>query len=67
MKLCTKLGKETSETCYVLTEAYGEDIMSKTRVYDWHKNLRASWKALKMQNILVVLQQKDIALIGDLI
>ena len=32
-----KLNKSTTECYCLLTEVYGEDCMSRTRVFEWHK------------------------------
>ena len=37
VKLCFKLGKSASETFELITEAYGDDALSGTRVFEWHK------------------------------
>ena len=40
LKLLVKLGKNPNECVKLLQEAYGEDAMSKTRVYEWHKRFK---------------------------
>jgi len=32
-----KLGKNASDTCAMLSEAYGEEAMKKSSVFEWHK------------------------------
>jgi hypothetical protein len=31
-----KLGKNASDTCAMLSEAYGEEAMKKPSVFEWH-------------------------------
>jgi hypothetical protein len=58
MKFCAKLGKSTSETLQMLTEAYGADAMKKSRVCEWHKRFKEGpedvkerqWKNLTSEN-----------------
>ena len=37
IKFLVKLEKSEMETFQLLTEAYGEDCMSRARVFEWHK------------------------------
>jgi hypothetical protein len=37
IKFLVKLKKSATETFQLLTEAYGEDCMSRARVFEWHK------------------------------
>jgi hypothetical protein len=37
-----KLGKNASDTCAVLTEAYGGEDMKKSSVFEWHKWFKES-------------------------
>jgi len=37
IKFLVKLKKTATETLNLLREAYGEDALSKSRVFDWHK------------------------------
>ncbi|GFG30570.1 hypothetical protein Cfor_10488 [Coptotermes formosanus] len=37
IKFLVKLKKTATETVYLLREAYGEDALSKSRVFEWHK------------------------------
>lgn len=39
-KFCVKLNKSASETHYLLKEAYGNEVMSRARVFDWHKRFK---------------------------
>jgi hypothetical protein len=37
--LC-ELGKNASDTCAVLSEAYGEEAMIKASVFEWHTQFK---------------------------
>jgi hypothetical protein len=34
---CVKTGKSASETLVILTVAYGEYVMQKSSVFEWHR------------------------------
>ncbi|XP_040114841.1 protein GVQW3 [Oryx dammah] len=40
IKFCVKLNKSASETHHLLKEAYGDEVMSRARVFDWHKRFK---------------------------
>lgn len=40
IKFCVKLHKSASETHHLLKEAYGKEVMSRARVFDWHKRFK---------------------------
>ncbi|XP_054432271.1 protein GVQW3 [Pteronotus mesoamericanus] len=40
IKFCVKLNKSASETHHLLKEAYGNEVMSRARVFDWHKRFK---------------------------
>lgn len=40
VKFCVKLGKSFTETLQMLRQAYGEQAMSRTQVYDWHRRFK---------------------------
>lgn len=40
IKFCVKLNKSASETNHLLKEAYGDEVMSRARVFDWHKRFK---------------------------
>jgi hypothetical protein len=42
-----KLKKSVMETFQLLTEAYGEDCMSRTRVFEWHKRFSEGRESMK--------------------
>jgi hypothetical protein len=37
IKFLVKLKKSATETCQLLTEAYGEECMSRACAFEWHK------------------------------
>ena len=37
IKFCVKLGKTVTKTLKMLRDAYGDSSMSRTRVFEWHK------------------------------
>jgi len=37
IKFCVKLQKNASDTCAMLSEAYGGDAMRKSNVFVWHE------------------------------
>ena len=37
VKFCFKLGKSASETFELIKQAYGDDALSRTRVFEWYK------------------------------
>lgn len=36
IKFCVRLNKSASETHHLLQQAYGDEVMSGARVFDWH-------------------------------
>lgn len=40
IKFCFKLGKKCSETYELLKKVYGDDCMSKARVYEWFNRFK---------------------------
>jgi hypothetical protein len=42
-----KLKKSAKETFQLLTEAYGEDCMSRARVFEWHKRFSEGRESVK--------------------
>jgi len=47
IKFLVKLKKSATETFHLLTEAYGEDCMSRTRVLEWHKRFSEGRESVK--------------------
>ena len=37
LKFCFKLWNSASETFELITQAYGDDALIRTRVFEWHK------------------------------
>ena len=37
IKFCVKLEKTATETLKMLRDVYGDSFMSRTRVFEWHK------------------------------
>ena len=37
IKFCLKLGKTTTETLQLLRDAYGDEALSRARVFGWHR------------------------------
>ena len=40
LKFLAKLGKTHSESFAMLQQLYGEETMSRTRAFDWHKRFK---------------------------
>jgi len=47
IKFLVKLKKSATETFELLTEAYGEDCMSRARVFKWHKRFSEGRESVK--------------------
>jgi len=47
IKFLVKLKKSATETFQLLTEAYGEDCMSRARVFEWYKRFSEGRESLK--------------------
>jgi hypothetical protein len=47
IKFLVKLKKSATETFQLLTEAYGEDCMSRACVFGWHKRFSEGRKSVK--------------------
>ena len=43
IKFCVKIGKSASETLTLLTVAYGEYVMKKSSVFEWHRQFK-EWR-----------------------
>jgi hypothetical protein len=41
IKFCVKLGKSTTETPELLSEAFREHSLSRTEVFEWHSCVKA--------------------------
>jgi len=40
IKLCFKIGKTATETYQLSQQAYGEDAMGRTQVFDWFRQFK---------------------------
>ena len=40
IKFCVKIGKSAIQTLALLTVAYGEYAMKKSRVFEWHRRFK---------------------------
>jgi len=40
IKFCFKIGKTATETYQLLQQAYGEDAMGRTQVFDWFRRFK---------------------------
>jgi len=40
IKFCVKIGKSANETLALLTVAYGEYVMKKSSVFEWHRRFK---------------------------
>jgi len=40
IKFCFKIGKPATETYQLLQQAYGEDVMGRTQVFDWFRRFK---------------------------
>ena len=47
IKFLVKLKKSATETFQLLTEAYGEDCMSRARVFEWHERFSKGRESVK--------------------
>jgi len=47
IKFLVKLKKFATEIFQLLTEAYGEDCMSRTRIFEWHKRFSEGRESVK--------------------
>jgi hypothetical protein len=66
IKFCVKLGKNASDTCTMLYEAYGGEVLKKSSAFECHKLfIRASMSKLEMKKMLITfLAFRDIVHFG---
>ena len=50
IKFCVKLNKSASETHHLLKEAYGDEVMSRARVFNWHKRFKEGRATSQLSN-----------------
>jgi hypothetical protein len=46
-KFCVKLKKTATETFEMLKNAYGEECLSRTSVFEWHKRFKEERESLQ--------------------
>jgi hypothetical protein len=44
VKYCVNLGRSATKTQAFIRQAFGEESMSRTRVFEWHAPFRADWR-----------------------
>ena len=59
IKFCDKLNKFITETFVMVGEAYKNEAMSRTRVFESHKNVKITRKILKMNSLLDVRKRPE--------
>ena len=47
IKLCFKLGKNTTETYGMLQTAFRPSCMNRTSVFEWHKRFKEGWESVR--------------------
>ena len=47
VNFCFKFGKSASETFEVIKQACGDDVLSRTRVFEWHKMFKEGGSSSK--------------------
>ena len=47
LKFLVKLGKNPTECFKLLKEVYGKDVMSRPRVFEWHKHFKSGCEEVK--------------------
>lgn len=50
VKFCVKLGKPASKTLELINQAYGDDTLSRTRVFEWHKIFKEGRELIVMDS-----------------
>jgi len=48
IKFCFKIGKNATETYQLLQQAYGEDAMGRTQVFDWFRRLKEGRSSVEL-------------------
>jgi len=48
IRFCVKLGQNANDTCAMLSEAYGEEAMQNSSVFEWHKLFKEGRRTWKM-------------------
>ena len=47
LKFLVRLGKTPTEALKLLQEVYGDDMMSRTRLFEWHRRFKEGRKEVK--------------------
>jgi hypothetical protein len=47
VKFCAKLGKSVTETLNMLWQAYGDEAMSHTQCFEWHRRFKGGRTSLE--------------------
>jgi hypothetical protein len=47
VKFCVKLGKLVTETWNMLRQAYGDEAMSRTQCFEWHRRFKVGRTSLE--------------------
>ena len=47
VEFCFKLGKSMSDSFELIKQAYGDDALSRTRVFEWHKMFNEGWELVE--------------------
>ena len=47
IKFCAKVGKSASETLDMLRGAYGDNVLKKYSVFEWHKGFKEGRESVK--------------------
>ena len=61
IQFCFKVGKTATETCQLLQQAYGEDAMGRTRVFDCFRRSSTS----RNEEMIAKVKKKSFAIAGD--
>jgi hypothetical protein len=62
IKFCVKLKKTATETFEMLKSEYGEEFLSRTNVFEWHKRFKEGPESLQddeWKAVLQLLEQKN--------
>ena len=52
IKFCSKIGKTSTETYQLLQQAYGEDAMGYTQVFDWFHRFKEGRTSIESDPLL---------------
>jgi hypothetical protein len=57
IKLCVKLGRNTNDTCAMLTEAYWGEAMKKSSVSEWYERFKRIAKTWMMMMMMMMMKE----------